>query len=108
MCECLRLLYAVDTIEIMIKSFRHKGLEKFYLKGIAAGIQVKHIKKLRLQLAALDSDRNMDDLDIPGYRPRPLKGKRVGVWSITVSANWRLTFEFADGNIHLLDYEDYH
>ena len=48
MCECLRLLYAVDTIEIMIKSFRHKGIEKFYLKGIAAGIQVKHIKKLRL------------------------------------------------------------
>ena len=62
-------------IEIMIKSIRHKGLEKFYLKGIAAGIQVKHIKKLRLQLAALDSARNMDDLDIPGYRLHPKREK---------------------------------
>mgnify|MGYP006187105029 CR=1 FL=1 len=92
----------------MIKSFKHKGLEKFYLKGTSAGVQTKHSKKLRFQLAALDSAQDIDDLDIPGYRLHPLKGQREGIWSITASANWRLTFEFIDGNVYILNYEDYH
>ena len=92
----------------MIKSFKHKGLEKFYLKGTKAGIQAKHATKLRFQLAALDSAQQIDDIDLPGYRLHPLKGQRDGIWSITVSANWRLTFEFSEGNVHILNYEDYH
>ena len=92
----------------MIKSFKHKGLEKFYLKGSKAGVQAKHTKKLRFQLAALDTAQQIDDLDLPGYRLHPLKGQRDGIWSITVSANWRLTFKFTDSNVHVLDYEDYH
>lgn len=92
----------------MIKTFKHKGLEKFYSKGTTAGIQAKHAKKLRAQLAALDTAEVIDDLDIPGYRLHPLKGQRDGIWSITVSANWRLTFKFAEGNVYVLDYEDYH
>ncbi len=92
----------------MIKSFKHKGLENFYLSGISAGIQAKHSKKLKFQLAALDSAHHVDDLDLPGYRLHPLKGQREGIWSITVSGNWRLTFEFTDGNVHILNYEDYH
>ena len=47
-------------------------------------------------------------MDIPGYRLHPLKGKRKGIWTISVSGNWRLTFGFIDGNVYLLDYEDYH
>ena len=92
----------------MIKSFRHKGLEKFYLTGTKADIQAKHSKKLRFQLAALDSAQQIDDLDLPGYRLHTLKGKRDGFWPIAVSGNWRLTFEFTDGNVHILNYEDYH
>ena len=37
-----------------------------------------------------------------------LKGDRQSIWSISVSGNWRLTFEFNDGNVHILNYEDYH
>jgi proteic killer suppression protein len=92
----------------MIKFFKHKGLEKFYLKGTSARVQAKHSKNLRFQLAALDSAQDIDDLDIPGYRLHPLKGQREGIWSITASANWRLTFEFIDGNVYILNYEDYH
>jgi proteic killer suppression protein len=92
----------------MIKSFRHKGLEKFYSMGTLSGIQAKHAAKLRMQLAALDSAHSIEDMDIPGYRLHPLKGNREGVWSITVSANWRLTFQFSEGNVYVLDYEDYH
>jgi len=92
----------------MIKSFTHKGLKLFYDTGSLKGIQAKHAKKLRMQLAALDTAHTIDDLNIPGYSLHPLHGNREGVWSITVSGNWRLTFEFVDGNIFLLNYEDYH
>ena len=91
----------------MIKSFKHKGLERFYSKGSTSGIQTEQTKKLRVQLAALDSAQTIGDLDIPGYRLHPLKGNREGVWSITVLANWRLTSEYLDGNVYVLDYEDY-
>ncbi len=92
----------------MIKSFKHKGLEKFYLTGKTKGIQADHAKKLRMQLAALDTAKVIDDLDIPGYRLHQLKGSRKGIWSITVNGNWRLTFEFSEGNVYILNYEDYH
>ena len=92
----------------MIKSFKHKGLKKFYETGSRQGIQAQHASKLRMQLAALDSARVLDDLDIPGYRFHELKGNRKGIWSISVSGNWRVTFEFIDGNIFIVNYEDYH
>jgi toxin HigB-1 len=92
----------------MIKSFIHKGLKAFYEKGSVKGIQGNQAKKLRMQLAALDSAYVIDDIDIPGYRLRPLHGNRTGMWSITVNGNWRLTFEFVDGNVHVLNYENYH
>jgi len=92
----------------MIKSFKHKGLEKFYSSGSTKGIQAKHAKKLRMQLVALDTAYQIEDLDIPGYRLHQLKGNLKGLWSITVNAHWRITFEFTDGNIYIVNYEDYH
>jgi proteic killer suppression protein len=92
----------------MIKSFKHKGLQIYFETGSTKGIQASHSKKLRMQLAALDTAHSIDDMDIPGYRLHPLKGERKGLWSISVSGNWRLSFEFADGNVYVLDYEDYH
>ena len=92
----------------MIKSFKHKGLEKFYESGSAKGIQANHVKKLRMQLAAMDTAQSTDDIDIPGYRLHQLTGDRKGIWTITVNANWRLTFEFEEGNVYILNYEDYH
>jgi proteic killer suppression protein len=60
------------------------------------------------QLAALDTAQEIADMDLPGYRLHPLKGGRDGRWSIAVNGNWRMTFEFRDGNAYVLDYEDYH
>jgi len=92
----------------MIKSFKHKGLEKFYDSGSTRGIQAKHAKKLRMQLAALDTAQSIEDMEIPGYRLHQLTGDRKGIWTVTVNANWRLTFEFEAGNVYILNYEDYH
>jgi len=61
-----------------------------------------------MQLAALDTAHHIEDLDIPGYRLHQLKGSLKGLWSITVNANWRITFKFSDGNVYIVNYEDYH
>ncbi|UQB42280.1 type II toxin-antitoxin system RelE/ParE family toxin [Thiomicrospira microaerophila] len=92
----------------MIKSFKHKGLRQFFEAGSVAGIQAPHTKKLRMQLAAIDTAQQIEDINLPGFRLHPLKGERAGIWSISVSGNWRITFEFTDGNAYILNYEDYH
>ena len=92
----------------MIKTFRHKGLRLLFETGGTSGVQASHAKRLRMQLAALDTARTIEDLDIPGFRLHPLKGELRGRWSITVNGNGRDTFEFKDGNAYVLDYEDYH
>jgi len=78
----------------MIKSFRHKGLRRFFETGSTSGIQARHGKRLRMQLAALDTARSIEDMDLPGFRLHPLKGDLQGRWSITVNGHWRVTFEF--------------
>ena len=57
----------------MIESFRHKGLRKLFETGNASGVQASHAKRLRMQLTALDTARIIEDMDIPGFRLRPLK-----------------------------------
>ena len=88
--------------------FQTQRSEKFYGSGSTKGIQANHARKLRMQLAALDTAQTIDDMDIPGYRLHQLTGDSKGIWSIRVNANWRLTFEFTDGNVYILNYEDYH
>lgn len=61
-----------------------------------------------MQLAAIDTAHVIDDIDLPGYQLHPLKGERVGILSISVNGNWRVTFEFKDGNAFIFNYEDYH
>lgn len=92
----------------MIKSFKHKGLKKYFETGSTSGIQSKHEKKLRMQLTAIDTAQTIEDLNLPGFKLHPLKGNRDGIWSITVNGNWRITFEFINGNAFILNYEDYH
>ena len=92
----------------MIESIRHKGLARFYETGSLAGIQAQHARRLRMLLAALDTATVIEDMDIPGFRLHSLKGDLKGRWSVWANGNWRLTFEFREGNAYLLDYEDYH
>lgn len=92
----------------MIQSFRHKGLRRFYESGSVSGIQAKHAKRLRMLLSALDTAHTIGDMDVPGFRLHPLKGTEKERWSVWVNGNWRLTFEFRDGQAHVLDYQDYH
>ena len=92
----------------MIRSFVHKGLERFYRTGKKSGIQANHAPKLQRVLSNLDQAKRPDDLDLPGYRLHTLKGSRKGIWSITIHANWRVTFRFAGEDVEIVNYEDYH
>ena len=92
----------------MIISFKHKGLEAFFLSGSLAGIQPIHRKRLREVLTALNVARGPGDLQRPSWRTHPLRGDREGFYAIWVQANWRLTFLFVDTDVELLDYLDYH
>lgn len=92
----------------MIKSFRHKGLERFFLKGDQRGIQARHARKLSRQLAILNRATCPDDVNLPGWGLHPLKGRLAGHWAIGVSGSWRLTFTFEECDVVLLDYQDYH
>ena len=91
----------------MIISFTHKGLKRFYATG-KAGIQPDHADKIQRILTSLDSAVCPDDMDLPSYTPHELKGERQSVWSVTVRANWRITFCFVGIDIELVNYEDYH
>ncbi len=92
----------------MIKSFKHKGLERFYLTGNKAGIQAQHAKRIILILAQLNQAKMVDDMNIPTLKLHELKGKRKGTWSVKVQENWRITFRFVNGSAEMVNYEDYH
>ncbi|MFM6974902.1 MAG: type II toxin-antitoxin system RelE/ParE family toxin [Agromyces sp.] len=92
----------------MIKSIRHKGLRTFYETGNVRGIRPEHAERLRTRLTALDSAMEISDMELPGFGLHPLAGQMAGRWSVSISGNWRLTFEFHGGNAHVLEYEDYH
>ncbi len=92
----------------MIKSFEHKGLKKFWETGTTAGIQASHALKLRLILQRLNAACIVSDMDFYGARLHPLKGDLKGLWAVTVSGNWRVTFRFEAGDAYVVNYVDYH
>ena len=92
----------------MIQSFKHKGLEIFFISGSKKGIIPEHAQKIERILDRLDASISPSDMNLPGYRLHELKGKDSGTWSVTVNANWRITFEFEGQNAVLVDYLDYH
>lgn len=100
----------IDTryIHAVIKSFRHKGVERFFLKGTKAGIRAAHAAKLARQLQRLQVARRPQDMDVPGWKLHPLKGEQEEHWAVWVSGNWRLTFTFEGEDAVLVDYRDYH
>jgi toxin HigB-1 len=93
----------------VIISFRHKGLERFFLNGSARGIPTAVAPKLRLQLAVLNTATSLKDLQVPaGWRLHALKGELKGFHAITVTGNWRVVFRFVGEDVELVDLLDYH
>lgn len=90
----------------MIKSFKHRGLKKLYEDGEARGIRPDLVERVAEILARLDEVLTAQAMDLPGYRPHPLKGSRNSFWCVTVRANWRIVFHFENGeafDVELID-----
>jgi proteic killer suppression protein len=92
----------------MIKSFKHRGLEQFFCDGSKKGIQPKDAERLADILDLLNAADRIEVMRFPGSGLHLLQPKRQGVWSVKVSANYRLTFRFQNGDAYDIDYIDYH
>ena len=92
----------------MIVSFKHRGLKALYEGRTSRRVAPGHVRKLLDIVAVLDRSRGPRDVDLPGLRLRPLKGELQGHYAVAVSANWRVTFGFEDGDAVDVDYLDYH
>lgn len=91
-----------------IKSFQHKGAERFFLTGSKAGIQAAHAAKLGRLLGRLSVASTPEDMNLPGWGLHRLKGSLAGHYAVQVNGNWRLTFTFDGPDAVLVDYQDYH
>ena len=92
----------------VIKSFKHKGLKRFFLDGERGKLPPAMIDRIEEILGLLDAAANLRDLDLPQLRLHPLTGDRKGQWAMTVRANWRIVFRFANGEPADVDLVDYH
>ena len=92
----------------MIITFNHKGLEGFFVKGSYKAIPAQYAARIERVLDRLDAIVVPEDMNLPGYKFHELKGKRKGVYSVSVSGNWRITFQFDGDNVIEVDLEDYH
>ena len=79
-----------------------------YARGDPSKVRADQAERIRLALADLDVASKPSDLDLTGYRLHPLKGNMKGYWSISIAANWRITFRFEEGDAYDIDLIDYH
>ncbi len=100
----LRLSLYTDRL---IKSFRRRGLKRLW-DGDPSRINAALRDRVENILSVLDAAANAADADLPGYRLHALKGDMKGLWSVTVSGNWRVTFRIENGNVFDVDLADYH
>jgi len=92
----------------MIRSFKHKGLERFFRKCDHRGIIAKTEMRVERVLDRLDAASEPEDMSLPGYRFHPLTGDRKGTYAVTVTGNWRMTFRFTGEDAIDVNLEDYH
>jgi proteic killer suppression protein len=92
----------------MIRSFRHKGLERFFRTGSKSGINATFASRLTKQLSTLDAANDVQQMSLPGWKLHSLQGELAGYWAVTVSGNWRLTFRFIGEDAEVVDLQAYH
>ena len=92
----------------MIASLRHRGLRRLYENDNPSRLPPDQVGKIAVILARLDAADRIRDMDVPGLRLHPLKGRLKGFWAVTVKANWRIVFRFEDGKALDVDLVDYH
>ena len=92
----------------MVRSFRHKGLQRLFQHDDGSKLPSEMVARIRLILSTLHAAQAIEDMDIPTFRLHHLNGKLQGFFSVTVRANWRIIFRFEGGEAFDIDFVDYH
>jgi toxin HigB-1 len=92
----------------VIETIKHKGLRRLYEKNDRSGIRPDLVAKVQKILSALEAANGPEDMVLPMFGFHGLTGDRRGTYSVTVRANWRITFRFREGSVYDVNLEDYH
>jgi proteic killer suppression protein len=92
----------------MVRSFRHKGLQKLFQHDDASKLPPDMVARIRVILPTLNAAQENEAMNITTFRLHPLKAELKGFFSVTVRANWRIIFRFEGGEAFDLDFVDYH
>jgi proteic killer suppression protein len=92
-----------------IRSFKDGETEKVWNEEVSrklpANIQAVALRKLRY----VNEATSLQDLaSLPGNRLEKLKGDREGQWSIRINDQWRVCFDWENGNARNVEITDYH
>jgi len=96
---------------VQLVRFRHKGLRQLFEDGNAKGLPSAMADKLRKLMLALETAETLEQMNrFPGWKLHPLKGELKGLWSLSVTGNWRLIFRYDESTNTAsdLDLIDYH
>jgi proteic killer suppression protein len=92
----------------MIKSFRHRGLKRYYEKDDPRYLPPALIGRIGKILGLMEGADSLDGINLPSLRLHKLTGDLKGHWSVSLTGNWRIIFTFEDGEFHNLELIDYH
>ena len=92
----------------MIRSFRCADTQRLFHREPARRFRAIEHPALR-KLDMLDAAPDLATLStLPGNRLEKLKGDRAGQYSIRISDQWRICFEWRDGHAYAVEIFDYH
>lgn len=93
----------------MIRSFASRETEKLFHRQFSRKLPHDIQRRARVKLEILDAVEKLEDLRIPpsNYLEK-LSGDREGQHSIRINAQWRICFEWRDGDAYQVEIMDYH
>ena len=97
-----------DYHDLLIQSFKHRGLKRLYEEDDHGGVLSVHVDKIKRILARLDEAVDVRNMALPGFGLHRLQGRLKGLWAVSVSGNWRIVFRFEKGHAYDVDLVDYH
>ncbi|MEI9995070.1 MAG: type II toxin-antitoxin system RelE/ParE family toxin [Rhizomicrobium sp.] len=92
----------------MIKTFKDKGLKELFERGRTSRIATRFHDRCREILDVINRAAHTNQMNLPGYVLHPMHQFDPIRWTIRVTAQWRITFEFRDGDAYRVDFEQYH